>query len=559
MEMMPINLRSRVENTVVALLCAIVGLYQCAFAQWPMYRGNAARTGFFGSAVRLPVSAPCWIDSLGRAAVSSPSISGPTLFIGSRDSCVYAIGSATGEIIWKKKTNGWVDASPLVSGGEVFAGSRDGHIHVYSAGDGSPVALLNAGLQLSSPAVTASGSIFSGLGPPLSGFCLYDRDFVVWQSEPGWSLPCPAFSYSSPAIKNNLAIIGTNDGKLHAVRTDTKDTAWTLQTGGGIYLSTPAIDDSVVFFAPGNYDRNIYAIGLNSGNVLWKKQGNSAGGLAKKAGMISPNRFTELLKYGPVMRHSIIAGLRSRGVIVPSLIEPETGLAKKTGPNDFYPYGEMKTSSVAVDSSNVYVVQNELGYPSSRLTLLALNKRTGEEVWHFSELCHTEELGYCSSPIVTNNAVFFGWGEGHVFALDPSAGSVLWQDTLDGNILSSPAIDSQRVYFATMKGKVYAYNLSHSAPGLDFQTSTFCYPNPARGDVSNIQVFVAENATLDLTLFNSSEKPVQKVSQTISANEKYSYHWNISKVANGVYFAMIKVKYANGRTDKKIMKIAVLH
>jgi len=57
---------------------------------------------------------------------------------------------------------------------------------------------------------------------------------------------------------------------------------------------------------------------------------------------------------------------------------------------------------------------------------------------------------------------------------------------------------------------VYAYNLSHSAPASISRPALSGYPNPARGDVSNIQVFVAENATLDLTLFNSSKNPFKR-------------------------------------------------
>ena len=62
-----------------------------------------------------------------------------------------------------------------------------------------------------------------------------------------------------------------------------------------------------------------------------------------------------------------------------------------------------------------------------------------------------------------------------------------------------------------------------------------------------------------MVVYNVAEKPVFRVKRTIAADEKFVYRWNLSNVANGVYFAVIKVKYAGGGEDKKILKIAVLH
>jgi outer membrane protein assembly factor BamB len=142
--------------------------------------------------------------------------------------------------------------------------------------------------------------------------------------------------------------------------------------------------------------------------------------------------------------------------------------------------------------------------------------------------------------------------------MSAETGEKLWEDSLHGHILSSPAIAMGKLFVATIDGYVYAYALSNTPPGLDFDKSTYCYQNPARNGVSHIQVYVAAKAELDIVVYNSAEKPVFRVSAALTVDEKYAYDWDLRNVANGVYFAIVKVKYEDGKKDQKILKIAVL-
>jgi FOG: WD40-like repeat len=551
-------------------------LLSCQAADWPTFRGNPGRTGFYPDPAGCPSGAALWTASLGCQIISSPSIKDNVLYVGGRDSCVYALDCATGKILWKNKTGGWVDASPLIDGDRLIVGSRDSTIYVLDKTSGEVLGRWSAGVQLSSPAITGSGMVLSGRGLPGGGISGYAPGPLQWgRTGPQWSISFPQYTYSSPAVRGQAAVIGATDGRLYGIDTDRKDTIWSLPTGGGIYLSTPVIENMTVFFAPGDDDRNVYAVDLLTGKILWKNGDSSVtdqAGLAKKGNvrLLSAIDRTRLLRLSPADRKKAITSLRQNGVELPRTRIPDVkGLGKiAAGMNsEFIPLQGIKTSSLAIGAKNIFVVQKELGYvllsdslvlDKQRYTLLALDKKTGTPAWSFTDWRAGSRLGYCSSPVATSGFVFFGWGEGRVYGLNAETGEMVWEDSLQGHIISSPAIAMGKLYAATLDGYVYAYNLSQTQPGLDFARSTYCYPNPARNGVSHIQVFVAENATLDMTLLNSSEKPVLKISQDIPANEKYSYQWNISKVANGVYFAMIKVKYASGRTDKKILKIAVL-
>jgi len=527
-----------------------------------MFRGNPQRTGFVAESFGVPGERPAWTDSLGCPIVSSPAVSNGVLYIGGRDSCIYAINAANGAILWKKKTGDWVDASPLIYDNKVVVGSRDGSIYVFDRATGAVNGVLDGGMQISSP-VVANGKLISGLGPPLGGLAVYDLSTTAWlHLLPEWIVPTGSFTYSSPAIQNNVAVLGSSDGRLYAIDLTTHTALWSTVTNGGVYLSVPAILDSVVYFSPGNYDSCVYAVWISDGTIAWKSYGRT--NLSKKLSattVIKPQLVDALLKLSPLDRNTVIKNLRAKGILVPQILDAAPKLAKKSttaAVNDFYSDGEAKTSSVAVDNRRVYVARRETGYPLSRLTLLALDNYTGEELWRFAELRDAEHLGFCSSPVITNNQVFCGWGEGKIYAFEPNNGQKLWETTVNGSILSSPVIAEKKLYVATMTGYLYAYNLNETPEGVDFQTSTYCFPNPARGNVSHIQLFVAKTGTVDMTLFNSAEKPVFRVSRQLGAGNKSFCDWDLSRVANGVYFALVKVKYADGTSDKKVLKVAVL-
>ncbi|MBN1129510.1 MAG: PQQ-binding-like beta-propeller repeat protein, partial [Chitinispirillaceae bacterium] len=519
------------------------------------------RTGYCTTPVGLPADVPVWQATLGGPIVSSPSISGGTVYIGCRDSTLYAFNAASGAMSWKKKTAGWVDASPLVSYGTVVTGSRDGALYILDAKTGSELSQIPAGVQLSSAARTPNGHLLTGLGPPLNGFSLLDP---TGMRDP-WSVYFTQMSYSSPALQGLWAVIGADDGRLYGMNLAEKKVAWTVQTDGGVYLSSPAIVDSVVYFAPGDYDRNIYAVNLPTGTIRWQMTGT--GGLAKNAGQQAPATdpalLTELRRMKPSQRARMAAYLAEKGV---AWAGPLSLPLKKSAAVEFLPSGDaIRTSSVAVDSSRVYVIRKEGGYsndnamtPLSRFTLLALDAASGMRQWSMSEITSAVPLGYCSSPIVAADKVVFGWGDGHLFMLEAATGKTLWRDTVQGHIISSPAVADVRLYVATMEGNLYCYALDRTLDAENFKEGTFCYPNPARKGVAHIQVYVTRTATMEMTIYSVAERPVLYEKRALAADEKYTYDWNLGSVANGIYFARIVVKYNDGGTEKKVLKIAVL-
>jgi outer membrane protein assembly factor BamB len=543
-----------------------MALATCVYAsEWTTFRGNMTRTGYFRTVVTPPKKTEkLWDIRLGGSIISSPVIKDSIAFIGARDNNIYAISTKTGAIKWQKQTGGWIDASPLINGSNLIVGCRDGFIYVFNRENGSIVQRYHAGVQISSPGLTDKNIVVSGLGYPqnalakLSASSLTDSATDITDTV-GFSQP----AFSSPAIFGTIAVIGNNNGFFNAVDLLTMKTIWNFQTNGAVLASTPAIDDSTVYFSSCDWDRNIYAVDLATGNNFWKNNGLAKTGLSKRSAspnMIRSSDFLKLLKYDPQTRTNKINRLRTNGITVPEVfLNP--GLAKRgnsTASSAFYGFGDIKSSSVAVDSANVYVVQREDGYPSSQYTLLALDKYFGDLKWYYSEQRLAKPLWICSSPLATPKLIIAGWGEGKIYGFDPKNGTKLWEDSLSDDIISSPAIAGDHLIVAALNGQVSAYRFDTIATPRTFAANTYCYPNPARGPLSHIQLFVAKPGNIDMTLYNSAEKPVFRFSRHFSADETYKYDWNLAGVANGVYFALIKVKYDDGSSEKKVLKVAVL-
>jgi outer membrane protein assembly factor BamB len=75
-----------------------------------------------------------------------------------------------------------------------------------------------------------------------------------------------------------------------------------------------------------------------------------------------------------------------------------------------------------------------------------------------------------SSPTVLNGVVYFGSGDGNVYAVEASDGSLLWAFSTKGPVNSSPAIGDGSVFIASLDGNVYALDPSNGREKWRFKT-----------------------------------------------------------------------------------------
>jgi outer membrane protein assembly factor BamB len=77
---------------------------------------------------------------------------------------------------------------------------------------------------------------------------------------------------------------------------------------------------------------------------------------------------------------------------------------------------------------------------------------------------------FLSSPTVEGGAVFFGSGDGNVYAVDAATGVLRWKFPTGDVVHSSPAVDSGRVYVGSWDSYLYALDASTGKAVWRFKT-----------------------------------------------------------------------------------------
>ena len=77
---------------------------------------------------------------------------------------------------------------------------------------------------------------------------------------------------------------------------------------------------------------------------------------------------------------------------------------------------------------------------------------------------------YTSSPAFVAGTVYFGAGDGRVYAVDAATGRERWRAQTGGRVRSSPAVDGSHVYVGAADGRVYAFDRATGAERWKFDT-----------------------------------------------------------------------------------------
>lgn len=285
---MPSCNRLCVFTAVLSAIC----LTQSAHAQESVFRSDAAHTGVFNAPGVSEFHNVKWQFHSKGAILSSPVVSGGTVYVGSTDHNFYALDLATGKVNWKFKTESRVQGSAAVSNGAVFFESYDSNFYCLDAATGKlkwkfktegerrfaakhlhgaePVAETMPDpfdLFLSSP-VVANGTVYFGSG---------DTNVYALDSDTGslkWKFKTGDVVHASPALANGALFIGSWDSYFYALDAATGKEKWRFKTGEdadthnqqGIQ-SSAAVTDGIVYF--GCRDSNFYAIDATSGQKKW--------------------------------------------------------------------------------------------------------------------------------------------------------------------------------------------------------------------------------------------------------------------------------------------------
>jgi outer membrane protein assembly factor BamB len=109
--------------------------------------------------------------------------------------------------------------------------------------------------------------------------------------------------------------------------------------------------------------------------------------------------------------------------------------------------------------------------------LLAIDALSQKLRWEFktgtnAPLAWGYESGdyFVGSPIVYENKIIFGSGDGFLYAVEATTGKTVWKFKTDGRVRSTPAVSQNTIYFGSFDGSFYAVNLADGKLKWRFET-----------------------------------------------------------------------------------------
>ena len=152
---------------------------------------------------------------------SSPTESKGKIFIGSMDSCIYALSAMDGSVIWKFKTGDMVRSKPAVDEEYLYVGSWDHFMYALNIEDGS----------------------------------------LIWKYDAGWSIQ------SSPLVLEDKVIFGSRAASVFALNKKTGQEVWKTRYWGSWVESSPVVFDNTIYIGSSDF-RKVYALDPSDGKAL---------------------------------------------------------------------------------------------------------------------------------------------------------------------------------------------------------------------------------------------------------------------------------------------------
>ncbi len=210
-------------------------------------------------------------------------------------------------------------------------------------------------------------------------------------------LPAAALPQPAPMFRGNLRHPGVYAAPGGRTPPRVK---WKFQTGARV-ISSPAIAGGAIYF--GSVDQHLYALDLESGRQKWKYKTESA------------------VTSSPAV---------SAGTVY---------------------FGSFDGNFYALDAAAgklkwKFATEGERRFTAKGIHALQPKGEWMPDPWDF----------YLSSPAVANGVVYFGSGDGHIYALDAANGALKWKVRTAGVVHSSPAVAGGIVYAGSWDSFLYA-------------------------------------------------------------------------------------------------------
>lgn len=343
-----------------------------------------------------------WTLQTNGDVIASPTVADDLVFVASGDGSLYAVDLPTGALEWRYDLGSPSHSTPAVDESTVYVVTRDGRVVAIDRLLGTPVWEAT-------------------MGPDAP---------LLWGHESG------DVYTSSPAVAEDLVVVGSGDGCVYAFDRESGSVHWSTLTHGRV-RSSPAVVNGTVYV--GSMDGLLYALDLESGRVRWRFE---TAGATLRSGAFGFDRRT--IQSSPAVADGTVYFGSRDGTLY--AVDAHTGTTRWTATHDT----SWVNSSPAVAHGEVYA-----GSSDGRF-VQAIDAATGEERWRVP----TDGVVW-SSPTVAGELVVVGDGAGVLRAVDRRDGTARWSVRLPGAVYSSPSVVHGVVIVGANDGRVYAFRTAN--------------------------------------------------------------------------------------------------
>jgi outer membrane protein assembly factor BamB len=266
-----------------------------------------------------------------------------------------------------------------------------------------------------------------------------------------WKFKSQGKIFSSPAVFNGIAYIGSADHNLYAIDVKTGKQLWKFTTGGAVH-SSPAVNGNILCF--GSFDGYYYSLNAKTGTLIWKfKTGGEKLVGAKSLWTMKPHDQYMNDLYDFFLSSPIFSG---------------NNLTVYFGSSDGNVYAlnvtngklkwAFKTKGLIHTTPALY--NGKLYFGSWDTYFYAVDANSGKQLWKFKTgdqpVVHLLE-GIQGSAACSNGMVYFGARDSYLYALNANTGKMAWKYSAQGSwILTTPAIQNGVVYTSTSDTYIFA-------------------------------------------------------------------------------------------------------
>ena len=251
--------------------------------------------------------------------------------------------------------------------------------------------------------------------------------------QPKWKFKTEDEIRCNPTTIRDIALVGSYDTNMWALKLQSGELLWKFPTRGGI-ASSPVVDESSKLVIFGSEDYSLYAVDFRSGRISWS--------YATK----------DRVRGTPRIAHEHVFFGSDDGKIY--------ALGVATGRHLWNFDMSSPVRSRPFVSNELIIV----GCESGEIIALGLG---GSRKWSYRT-----KRGVISSPYVNEEEgiVYVGSTDGFMYALDASNGYNSWRFRTNGPIISSPVAHKGYLYFGSADGSLYCLNAQTSRERWKFTT-----------------------------------------------------------------------------------------